>query len=153
MCANNSFKPNLLRYTNNVAGKACHVVGFATQVGLTQALGRSTESMETLLLTIVVAIAFPAGFIAAAMYFVSLNNFGRILESEHPHILPQMRESNVLPQTRFALLYNVLSQVKDGAFRDVRLSQATIDACSSAKRLLYIGMSLFLVVLAGVLLL
>ncbi|MEG3185261.1 hypothetical protein SNE34_14770, partial [Lysobacter erysipheiresistens] len=25
-------------YTNNVAGKACHVVGSATQVGLTQAL-------------------------------------------------------------------------------------------------------------------
>jgi len=36
---NNSFKPNLLRCTNNVAGKACHVVGYATQVGLTQALG------------------------------------------------------------------------------------------------------------------
>ena len=27
---NNSFKPNLLRYTNNMAGKACHVVGSAT---------------------------------------------------------------------------------------------------------------------------
>lgn len=37
---NNSFKPNLLRYTNNVAGKACHVVGSTTQVGLTQVLGR-----------------------------------------------------------------------------------------------------------------
>src|SRR5690606_24155437 len=36
---NNSFKPNLLRSTNNMAGKACHVVGSATQVGLTQALG------------------------------------------------------------------------------------------------------------------
>ncbi|MGQ4661474.1 hypothetical protein, partial [Lysobacter sp. F6437] len=36
--SNNSFKPNLLRYTNNMAGKACHVVGSATQVGLTQAL-------------------------------------------------------------------------------------------------------------------
>ena len=36
--ANNSFKPNLLRYTNNVAEKACHVVASATQVGLTQAL-------------------------------------------------------------------------------------------------------------------
>src|SRR5690606_32611220 len=33
---NNSFKPNLLRYTNNAADKACHVVGYATQVGLTQ---------------------------------------------------------------------------------------------------------------------
>ena len=35
---NNSFKPNLLRYTNNVADKACHVVGYATQVGLTPVL-------------------------------------------------------------------------------------------------------------------
>src|SRR3546814_12468736 len=38
MSANNSFKPNLLRCTNNLADKACHVVGSATQVGLTQAL-------------------------------------------------------------------------------------------------------------------
>ena len=44
---NNSFKPNLLRYTNNVAGKACHVVGSATQVGLTQALG-GTATMQQL---------------------------------------------------------------------------------------------------------
>ena len=43
---NNSFKPNLLRYTNNVAGKACHVVGSATQVGLTQALGGTAESLS-----------------------------------------------------------------------------------------------------------
>src|SRR5690606_5471157 len=35
---NSSFKPNLLRYTNNMAEGACHVVGSATQVGLTQAL-------------------------------------------------------------------------------------------------------------------
>src|SRR3546814_6088964 len=40
---NNSFKPNLLRYANNMAGKACHVVGSATQVGLTQVLGRTSN--------------------------------------------------------------------------------------------------------------
>ena len=39
MAPNNSFKPNLLRYTSNMADKACHVAGSATQVGLTQALG------------------------------------------------------------------------------------------------------------------
>ena len=40
---NNSFKPNLLRYTKAMAGKACHGLGSTTQVGLTQALGlRST---------------------------------------------------------------------------------------------------------------
>src|SRR5690606_28898507 len=37
--ANNSFKPNLLRYTKHMAEKACHVFGSTTQVGLTQALG------------------------------------------------------------------------------------------------------------------
>lgn len=43
MSANNSFKPNLLRYTNNMAERACHVVGSATQVGLTQALYEEKE--------------------------------------------------------------------------------------------------------------
>src|SRR3546814_102636 len=35
---NNSFNPNPLRSTNNMADKACHVVGSTTQVGLTQAI-------------------------------------------------------------------------------------------------------------------
>ena len=46
---NNSFKPNLLRYTNNVTDKACHVAGSATQVGLTQAL----DVMKRLLVAVV----------------------------------------------------------------------------------------------------
>ena len=58
--SNNSFKPNLLRYTNNVAGKACHVVGYATQVGLTQALAltgvcRMRNITIALLLSVVAA--------------------------------------------------------------------------------------------------
>ena len=40
---NNSFKPNLLRYTKHMAEKACHVFGSTTQVGLTQALGGTGE--------------------------------------------------------------------------------------------------------------
>ena len=40
MTSDNSFKPNSLRYTNNMAEEACHGVGSATQVGLTQALIR-----------------------------------------------------------------------------------------------------------------
>ena len=36
---NKSFKPNLLRYGNGVAEKACHAVASTAQVGLTQALG------------------------------------------------------------------------------------------------------------------
>src|SRR3546814_10836688 len=41
--ANNSFKPNLLRYTKAMAEKACHGFASTTQVGLTQALGALGE--------------------------------------------------------------------------------------------------------------
>jgi len=41
--SNNSFKPNLLRSGNGVAGKACHAVACTTQVGLTQALGLHSQ--------------------------------------------------------------------------------------------------------------
>src|SRR5690606_9075568 len=44
---NKSFKPNALRYTNNMADKACHVVGSATHVGLTQALGGNSRCAAT----------------------------------------------------------------------------------------------------------
>ena len=50
----------MLRYTNNVAGKACHVVGSATQVGLTQALGRMTA-----LIAIVQLLLAPVLLVAA----------------------------------------------------------------------------------------
>ena len=40
---NNSFKPNLLRYSKGMAEKACHTSAFTTQVGLTQALAPYTD--------------------------------------------------------------------------------------------------------------
>jgi hypothetical protein len=43
---NSSFKPNLLRSTNHLAARACHAVGSATQVGLTQAM--ESDSMPPL---------------------------------------------------------------------------------------------------------
>ena len=45
--ANNSFKPNLLRYGKGMAEKACHTFAFTTQVGLTQALGRTARYEAT----------------------------------------------------------------------------------------------------------
>ncbi|MGY1426496.1 hypothetical protein [Lysobacter sp. A289] len=42
MLPNNSFKPNLLRYSKSVAQKACHAFASTTQVGLIQALGLMT---------------------------------------------------------------------------------------------------------------
>ena len=46
MAANNSFKPNLLRYGNGVAEEACHAVASTAQVGLTQALGPYETTMD-----------------------------------------------------------------------------------------------------------
>jgi hypothetical protein len=43
MAPNNSFKPNLLRYGNSMAEKACHVVPSTAQVGLIQALGPTAK--------------------------------------------------------------------------------------------------------------
>ena len=48
---NNSFKPNLLRYTNHMAERACHVVASATQVGLTQALGLTSKIKGVVMLS------------------------------------------------------------------------------------------------------
>ena len=45
---NNSFKPNLLRYSKSVAEKACHAFASTTQVGLTQALGTQKPLMPVL---------------------------------------------------------------------------------------------------------
>ena len=46
---NNAFKPKPLRSTKHMAGKACHVVGYATQVGLTQALELTMRLVAILL--------------------------------------------------------------------------------------------------------
>ena len=62
---NNSFKPNPLRYTNNLAGKACHVVGSATRVGLTQALEPMSNFLRT---TIFILLAIAAGPIFACTF-------------------------------------------------------------------------------------
>ena len=38
---NNAFKPKPLRSTKHMAGKACHVLGSTTRLGLTLVLDRS----------------------------------------------------------------------------------------------------------------
>jgi hypothetical protein len=64
---NNSFKPNLLRYTNNMAGEACHVVGSATQVGLTQALGGRDSLVSDMLLAAVTSHAYSSFLVRSAV--------------------------------------------------------------------------------------
>src|SRR3546814_747149 len=46
---NSSFNPNPLSSTNNMAGRACHVVGSTTQVGLTQSLSFTERTRSNLM--------------------------------------------------------------------------------------------------------
>ena len=80
---NNSFKPNLLRYINNMADKACHVVASATQVGLIQALGLVMQPSPQFITSIrragAVLLAVGALPLAWALYkFESLPNYLRL---------------------------------------------------------------------------
>ena len=61
---NNSFKPNLLRYTKHMAEKACHVFGSTTQVGLTQALAGA----NSLLKVVQVRFAFLVSFASVGAF-------------------------------------------------------------------------------------
>jgi len=61
---NNSFKPNLLRYTKAMADKACHGFGSTTQVGLTQALGGRPDMTRRWL-----QVAALAPALVGALYF------------------------------------------------------------------------------------
>ncbi|WP_448674121.1 hypothetical protein [Pseudoxanthomonas mexicana] len=67
MAPNNSFKPNLLRYGNGVADKACHAIASTTQVGLTQALGLLATHPGEGKMTIGLALALAAVILSACM--------------------------------------------------------------------------------------
>ena len=88
---NNSFKPNLLRYTNNMAEKACHVVASATQVGLTQALDGKESALVVAVRRYAQLLLHPTEpgdriFRVALFLHWVLGGWGalRLISSEHP---------------------------------------------------------------------
>ena len=92
---NNSFKPNLLRYTNNMAGKACHVVASATQVGLTQALDFTGKIMLKLATTILILCLVPNISTAATVGEDQAGSFVRLYSSlclKHVNNLDALRQ-------------------------------------------------------------
>src|SRR3546814_6892072 len=67
--AYSSFKPNLLRYTKAMAGKACHGFGSTTQVGLTQGVRRHNQaSMDSTLLTGIIGAIATIGAVVLGWY-------------------------------------------------------------------------------------
>src|SRR5215204_1839092 len=74
------------------------------------------------------------------MYFLELSAFGKIVKRDHPDLLGRVDSS-------LATTYGILNKVKDGQLDGTILSPEAVLAHSRAKRLLYIGASLFLAVL------
>jgi hypothetical protein len=74
------------------------------------------------------------------MYFISLSSFGKIMVRDH---------SDLVGQHRLSLRdsYKFLQSVKTGRLGDRQISSDAALAHKRAKRLLYIGVSLFMVVL------
>lgn len=77
---NNSFKPNLLRYSFGVAGEACHAKASTTQVGLTQALGLTGNIMA--IRTTVLATLLLTGCVSTAQTADSFSDAARLFAAQ-----------------------------------------------------------------------
>ncbi|RYE02117.1 MAG: hypothetical protein EOP50_00845 [Sphingobacteriales bacterium] len=74
------------------------------------------------------------------MYFIELHAFWKIMARDHPELVGQ-------PDPNLGDAYKLLQRVKSGRIGTLQLSPQAAISHSSAKRLLYIGASLFMVVL------
>lgn len=74
------------------------------------------------------------------MYFFELSGFGKVMRRDHPELLGA-------GDNNLADVYGILNKVKGGQLGGTTLSPEAALAHSRAKRLLYLGATLFLVVL------
>lgn len=86
-------------------------------------------------------ISLAAMVVVYPMYFVQLSAFGKIMLRDHPDLLHGRGKDSTA-------IYALLKKVKDGELDGVALSPEALLAYSSAKRLLYVGVTLFLMVLS-----
>ena len=100
-------------------------------------------------LSLVILICLPAAFFVAIMYFQDLSGFARALEAEHPEIIQSVRTLGLFPAGRSKAAYKILLGVKNGTYQGVALSKNAMSACSSAKRLLYVYIVLFFILIAA----
>ena len=77
--------------------------------------------------------------VAYPLYFLELRLFGKLVRAEHPALAQD--------DAGLSTTYKALMRVKAGELDGVVLSAAARNSCSWAKRWLYLGASLFLVVL------
>ncbi len=92
------------------------------------------------LASIIFLSAIAAMVIAYPMYFIELHAFGRIMARDHPDLVGQQSPD-------LGGSYKLLQRVKSGQIGALDLSPEALLSHASAKRLLYLGSSLFMVVL------
>jgi len=92
------------------------------------------------LTSIIFLLALAAMALVYPMYFLELSAFGKVMARDHSDLIGRQRLS-------LGDSYKLLQSVKAGQLGDSKLSSDALLAHSRAKRLLYVGMSLFMVVL------
>ena len=92
------------------------------------------------LISSVFLLALAAMALVYPMYFLALAAFGKIMVRAHPELVGQQPLS-------LGSSYKLLEGVKSGQIGDTQLSGEALIAHTQAKRLLYIGMALFMIVL------
>jgi hypothetical protein len=90
--------------------------------------------------SLIFMLALAAMALVYPMYFIELSAFGKVLVRDHPDLVKQQCLS-------FNDSYKLLQAVKAGQLGNAALSADVLLAHSRAKKLLYIGMLLFMVVL------
>ena len=92
------------------------------------------------LTNIIFLSAVAAMVIVYPMYFIELHAFGKIMARDHPDLVGQQSPD-------LGGSYKLLQSVKSGQIGASLLSPDALLSHASAKRLLYLGLSLFMVVL------
>ena len=92
------------------------------------------------LTNIIFLSAVAAMVIVYPMYFIELHAFGKIMARDHPDLVGQQSPD-------LGGSYKLLQSVKSGQIGASPLSPDALLSHASAKRLLYLGLSLFMVVL------
>jgi len=116
------------------------------RVGLIQALGPTDISMNAFFGLVFLA-AFLSMVIVYPMYFLELSNFKKIILRDHADLIRSSLIVGKSSDIDMGDAYKILQRVKDNHLDGVVLSPDAATSSKYAKRLLYLGMSLFMLVL------
>ncbi len=101
--------------------------------------------------SLLVIPAIPATLMTYLLYFASLYEFYRILEQEHPEILARVATQSLIRPGKVNIAYKVLSGQKNGRYLGQALGPRTVAAIPGLKRLLFVGVTFFLILLLALL--